>query len=381
MGNKNGGDKVEGVVYRSIPAANFEDLQKQLNIQFNKETGQFAGLSNELETMIHFSKISKEEIQQNPEAVVGAIKLQLTDGAKSAAGMQDSNVPKKKLAEFILSEDPKKIYGKITKLDEGSSAVVYKAQNNKTKQKVAIKVMTITPETKTDSLENEIGMMDSCKHPNIVTYFGSYMVESNLWIVMEFMGGGKLTDMLFSTAMTEPLIAYICRELLKGLKYLHDENRLHRDIKSDNVLLGSNGEVKIADFGFCAVVSTSEKRKSMVGTPYWMAPEIIRGQYYNCKVDIWSLGILALEMADGEPPCLNLPPLRALFTIATQPAPKLKDPQKWSSTFWEFLALSLEKEPEQRASAERLLAHPFMEVACSTSEFTSVLKKHLKKKK
>jgi serine/threonine protein kinase len=193
---------------------------------------------------------------------------------------------------------------------------------------------------------------------------------------MEFMNGGKLTDLLYVTKFTEPQIASICKECLKALKYLHDIHRIHRDIKSDNVLLSSNGEVKLADFGFCAELSTGEKRKSVVGTPYWMAPEVIRGIDYDIKVDIWSTGIMALELADGEPPLMELPPLRALFIIATQASPQLREPHKWSNEFRDFLSRCLQKDPSLRATADELLQHPFIQKACSTSFLVEMLKKY-----
>jgi serine/threonine protein kinase len=192
-------------------------------------------------------------------------------------------------------------------------------------------------------------------------------------MVLEYIHGGTLTEVLGpSVPFPEQCIAYVTRVILEGLAFLHRQERLHRDIKSDNILVDFSGAVKIADFGFAVGLSAElAKRKSVVGTPFWMAPELIRGQLYDGKVDVWSLGITALEMADGEPPYLQEPPLRALFMIATNPPPSLKDPKKWSPQFCDFLKQSLELEPTNRATAEALLAHPFISTACSRQDFAA----------
>ena len=169
-------------------------------------------------------------------------------------------------------------------------------------------------------------------------------------------------------------------QVLRGLKYLHDNGYVHRDIKSDNILLGPSGEVKIADFGFCAEMTggMGSRHRSVVGTPYWMAPEVIRGQEYDNKVDIWSTGIMAVEMAEGEPPLLDLPPLRALFLIATQGPPRLKEHENWSADFRHFLERCLVKDPAQRANADELLAHRFLAKSLPTTSFISDALKRLK---
>jgi serine/threonine protein kinase len=155
-----------------------------------------------------------------------------------------------------------------------------------------------------------------------------------------------------------------------GLAFMHRNHRLHRDIKSDNILVDFNGYVKIADFGFAIGLNKEEdKRRSVVGTPYWMAPELIRGLAYGDKVDVWSLGITAIEMAEGEPPHINEPPLRALLLITTQGTPQLKNPTKWSPKFQHFLNKCLDVEVETRSSAEKLLLHPFLKIASSREDF------------
>jgi serine/threonine protein kinase len=228
----------------------------------------------------------------------------------------------------------------MQKIGEGAAGEVYMAIHNKAKQKVAIKKMEVNSENM-KLLTTEISIMKTSHHENVVNYLDSYMVgKKQLWVVMEFMQGGCLTDVLeaFDTVqMDEAQIAYLSRESLKALSYIHNLHRIHRDIKSDNVLLGADGSVKLADFGYAAqLTKKQQKRNTVVGTPYWMAPELIRGHDYGTKVDIWSLGIMVMEMAEGEPPYMEFPPLRALFLITTKGIPGLKEPEKWSRDFQEF---------------------------------------------
>jgi serine/threonine protein kinase len=242
--------------------------------------------------------------------------------------------------------------------------------------KVAIKVRQFDAKVDIRHIENEIAMMKINHHRNIVEYIDTYICGEELWIVMEYVEGGALTDLLSICEMTEPQIARVCQDCLLSLEYLHKQNRIHRDIKSDNVLMGMDGSVKLADFGYCAqLVGDADRRKSMVGTPYWMAPEVIRGLEYDHKVDVWSLGIAAIEMAEGEPPLLDYHPLRALFLIATRGSPTLKESTKWSETFKDFLARCLDMEPERRFSASEALQHPFIQLACPKADLIPLLKK------
>jgi len=228
-----------------------------------------------------------------------------------------------------------------------------------------------------ESLVAEINIMKNCRHENIVEYIDTYKVGTNqVWVVMEFMGGGSITDILeqFQTIrMAEDQMAAVCLGTLQGLACIHLSHKIHRDIKSDNILLSSEGAVKIADFGFAAQLTTrKDKRKTVVGTPYWMAPELIQGNLYDAKVDIWSLGIMAMEMAEGEPPYMDYPPLRALFMITTQGIPDLKEPESWSSHFKDFVSVCLMKDPNDRPSAEKLLEHPFLSKPCSAAELVKL---------
>jgi len=228
-------------------------------------------------------------------------------------------------------------------------------------------------------ITTEISIMKTSRHPSIIEYIDSYAVEGQLWVVMEFMDGGCLTDILDeyeSVALSESQIALICKQTLLGLEYIHVLNRIHRDIKSDNILLSSTGAVKIADFGYAAQLTADKtKRNTIVGTPYWMAPELIRGQDYNHRVDIWSTGIMLMEMAEGNPPYMEHPPLRALFLITTKGIPGLKSPEAWSADFRQFVTLSLELEPNNRPDATQLLKHTFLQKTADPSELSNVIKR------
>jgi hypothetical protein len=280
------------------------------------------------------------------------------------------------LISLVNCRDPLRDYCKLVKIGTGSSGDVYKAIHVNTRRKVAIKVMKITKDTRADLIHNEIKMMIKCKdHANVVKYYDTYLKEDELWIVMEFINGGKLTDCLY-LALSEKQIACILKQVLLVLDYMHDKNMIHRDIKSDNVLLTSDNQVKLADFGFSTLLTKDHpKRRSVVGTPYWMSPEVVRGVYYGTNVDIWSLGILALEMANGEVPRLEYPPIKALFIISTKPPPELDDPDEFSEDFHDFLRLCLTKNQEERATAKQLLGHPLLKDADDLSFINEIITK------
>ena len=214
----------------------------------------------------------------------------------------------------------------------------------------------------------EITILSECKHKNIVGYFGGYLRRDKLWIAMEYCGGGSLQDIYHvQGGLNELQIAFVCRETLHGLNYLHLQNKMHRDIKGANILLTDDGDVKLADFGIAAQISqTLMKRKSFIGTPYWMAPEVAaveRKGGYNQKCDIWAVGITAIELAEKQPPMFDLHPMRALFlmTKRTFKSPALTHKGRWSEQFHDFLRNALQKEPKRRPTADDLLKHPFVD--------------------
>ncbi|EME88094.1 uncharacterized protein MYCFIDRAFT_48302 [Pseudocercospora fijiensis CIRAD86] len=269
-----------------------------------------------------------------------------------------------KLQHICNTADPTKKYRNLIKIGQGASGGVYTAFEVGTNKCVAIKQMNLEQQPKKDLIINEILVMKDSKHKNIVNFMDSFLVKGDLWVVMEYMEGGSLTDVVTFNMMSEGQISAVCRETLHGLQFLHSKGVIHRDIKSDNILLSMEGSIKLTDFGFCAQINESHmKRTTMVGTPYWMAPEVVTRKEYGRKIDIWSLGIMAIEMIEGEPPYLTESPLRALYLIATNGTPTIKEEHNLTPVFRDFLHFALKVDPEKRASAHDLLKHAFIQTA------------------
>ncbi|KAH9821953.1 putative serine/threonine protein kinase [Melampsora americana] len=289
----------------------------------------------------------------------------------SAARKREAKAPKvsdqeivDRLRAICTDADPTKLYRNLVKIGQGASGGVYTAYKLGTNESVAIKQMNLSQQPKKDLIINEIVVMKSSSHPNIVNFIDGFLVKSiELWVVMEYMEGGSLTDVVTCNIMSEGQISAVCKEVINGLNHLHAHGVIHRDIKSDNVLLSLKGDIKLTDFGFCAQINEgSAKRTTMVGTPYWMAPEVVTRKEYGPKVDIWSLGIMCIEMVEGEPPYLADNPLRALYLIATNGTPKL-DESKYSKLLLEFLWVTLEVDSEKRPDGHELLKHRFLKVS------------------
>ncbi|KAJ3400459.1 signal transducing kinase of the PAK, partial [Chytriomyces hyalinus] len=281
-----------------------------------------------------------------------------------------------RLVAICNPADPTRLYKNLVKIGQGASGLVFTANpvTNPTNV-VAIKQMNLEKQPKKELIINEILIMRESSHKNIVNFIDGFMFKGDLWVVMEYMEGGTLTNVVTTNYMTEGQIAFVCKETLEGLAHLHSKGIIHRDIKSDNLLLGVAGQIKLTDFGFCAQLNEEEtKRTTMVGTPYWMAPEVVTRKEYGPKVDVWSLGIMAVEMVDGEPPYLHENPLRALYLIVTNGTPKLQNPDNLSPVFKEFLNAALEVDAEKRPSSTDLLKHPFLELAVPPSHMVPTIK-------
>lgn len=293
--------------------------------------------------------------------------------------------------DLATLRDPAGIFELIEVVGNGTYGQVYKGRHTKTGQLAAIKVMNVT-EDEEEEIKLEINVLKKYSHHrNIATYYGAFIKKSppgkddQLWLVMEFCGAGSITDLVKATkgnCLKEEWIAYVCREILRGLAHLHASKVIHRDIKGQNVLLTDNAEVKLVDFGVSAQLDkTIGRRNTFIGTPYWMAPEVIAcdenpDATYDNRSDLWSLGITAIEMAEGKPPLCDMHPMRALFLIPRNQPPRLKS-KKWSKRFQNFIEVCLMKDYSQRPNTEQLLKHPFIRDQPTERQVRIQLKDHI----
>ncbi|RMC07509.1 hypothetical protein DUI87_16983 [Hirundo rustica rustica] len=393
------GDKTNKKKEKERPEISLpSDFEHTIHVGFDAVTGEFTGMPEQWARLLQTSNITKSEQKKNPQAVLDVLEfynskktsnsqkyMSFTD--KSAEDYNSSNTliytrsvidplppptrdvatspisspsensttapdmlvrntekqkkkPKmsdeeilEKLRSIVSVGDPKKKYTNFEKIGQGASGTVYTAIDVATGQEVAIKQMNLQQQPKKELIINEILVMRENKNSNIVNYLDSYLVGEELWVVMEYLAGGSLTDVVTETCMDEGQIAAVCRE----------------------------------------ITPEQSKRSTMVGTPYWMAPEVVTRKAYGPKVDIWSLGIMAIEMIEGEPPYLNENPLRALYLIATNGTPELQNPEKLSPIFRDFLNRCLEMDVEKRGSAKELLQHQFLKIAKPLSSLTPLI--------
>lgn len=358
-------------------------LQQQQRLLYEQQQQQQALLHQQQQAHAAQEKQQQEQLHNLQKATGGAVGGPIQHGPKDPAVIARRREAKRrkdnevinKLAKICTPGDPTQVYQNLSKIGKGASGDVYTAYKIGSNDIVAIKQMNLEQQPKKELIINEILVMQESRHKNIVNFIDSYMLRGDLWVVMEYMEGGSLTDVVTYNMMSEGQIGAVCREVLQGFVHLHSKGIIHRDIKSDNILLSMKGDIKLTDFGFCAQINESNsKRTTMVGTPYWMAPEVVSRKEYGPKIDIWSLGIMAIEMIEGEPPYLNESPIRALYLIITNGTPQLKDPESLSPAFDDFLKWSLKVDVDQRANATELLEHEFLKTADSVRSLAPLVK-------
>uniref|UniRef100_A0A672ZT20 non-specific serine/threonine protein kinase n=1 Tax=Sphaeramia orbicularis TaxID=375764 RepID=A0A672ZT20_9TELE len=276
---------------------------------------------------------------------------------------------KKKQYEHVRrDENPEEVWDIIGELGDGAFGKVYKAQNKQTGILAAAKVIDTKTEEELEDYMVEIDILASCDHENIVKLLDAFYFEGKLWILIEFCAGGAVDAVMLELErpLTEPQIRVVCKQTLQALVYLHDGKIIHRDLKAGNILLTLDGDVKLADFGVSAKnTKTLQRRDSFIGTPYWMAPEVVmcetsKDRPYDYKADIWSLGVTLIELAQIEPPNHEMNPMRVLLKIAKSDPPTLMQPSRWSPEFSDFLKRCLDKNVDNRWTAPQLLQHPFV---------------------
>lgn len=331
------------------------------------------GLNPRYQALLEISGITRQETLKNPSDVVALLEFHMEGPMK----IQSKQAVEEELGEAteLKNEDPSKHYKLMKKLGEGGVGAVFSAVDLRTGKKCAVKRTDVSER---EMVEKEAQLQALSKHPNILQYLETYAFAREMWIILELMDGGSLTSMIGKeVGWKERHIAYTAKLVLQGLAYLHRNYRIHRDIKSDNILVDKQGNVKVADLGNAVTLTSEEqKRKTMTGTPYWMAPEVIRRQPYDMKADIWSVGITLIELCDDEPPYFEEEPLRALLLIAVNSPPTLTRPSKWSQELVHFLGKCMVKDPTDRCSAEQLLMHPFIKnFACSQQDYAKFIQR------
>ncbi|KAH7831074.1 putative STE20-like serine/threonine-protein kinase [Monocercomonoides exilis] len=268
------------------------------------------------------------------------------------------------ISKIFSPGNPKDVFDLLECLGQGAYGSVYRARMKASGEIVAVKKLQFEDEDEVSDVLKEIIILEQCHSDAIVGYRGTWREsETCIYIAMEICEAGSVLSTYEATkhGLTEEQLSYVLRRILDGLDYLHSTKKIHRDLKAGNILITSNGDIKIADFGVSATLQrTVDKRNTVIGSPYWMAPEVIREEKYNHKADIWSLGITAIEMAEGRPPLAEVHAYRALFQIPVRPPPTLRQPEKWSDELNDFLTHCLQKDPNERWEARELMEHAFI---------------------
>ncbi|KAL0244406.1 hypothetical protein GEMRC1_008490 [Eukaryota sp. GEM-RC1] len=340
-------------------------FERKIHVTYDINKKQFVGLPDEWKQLLLASGIDEERQHKFPDALIKCLSFQTTPHPRPLAPLPtaaDTQEALKK-ASKISPKDPRPLYTITSQIGQGGNGSVFSALEKSTGHTVAIKTLSITPNLDIEALKNEIAMARTSVNDHIVKYFQSYLLKETrqLWLVMEYLEGGSLANVLSSSGpLPEEALAAIAYDILLALDSLHSKHRLHRDLKSDNVMLTCDGMAKLGDFGFCIQLTAEEQsRSSTVGTYYWMSPEVITSSNYNVATDIWSLGVLCYECLTSHPPYFDLPPLRAIFVIATEGITLPKD-LSISSSCKDFINRCLAIESTKRPSAAELLDHPFL---------------------
>lgn len=378
------------------------DTQNNIHVYVDKETNEIRGLPKEWQNELK-AQVPEQDYNLNPDAAIlalnfyksyptNSIEKALGNGAECAQScsredqqqheddddiMVRPNSPSNSAEQDIFfdlkcecnPEDPYEKYLIEEEIGKGSCGIVMIAKEKSENAEVAIKTVNFYDYIDKKCMLNELRIMKGLHHPNMTNFIEAFFLERDhnqkiMWIVMEFMDGGALTDVVTQTVMKETHIAAISFEVLKGMAFLHRNRIIHRDIKSDNILLGLNGTVKISDFGFSVELENDDKRTTMVGTPFWMAPEIVKNESYDSKVDVWALGIMIIEMLDGNPPYFMEKPVHALFLIASKGRPKIAKWDSLSESLRNLLDRCLDVDSKERAGSNELLDHEYFESRC-----------------
>eukprot|EP01121_Diplochlamys_sp_Union-15-3_P003525 TRINITY_DN1342_c0_g1_i4.p1 TRINITY_DN1342_c0_g1~~TRINITY_DN1342_c0_g1_i4.p1 ORF type:complete len:424 (-),score=90.73 TRINITY_DN1342_c0_g1_i4:37-1200(-) len=341
-----------------------------------------AGLSNE-------ERESKEKERKNSKGKDYAKSVASSESSRSSVGTPYNVVHKSHVnKEFKWSSsatDPSALFELESKLGQGACGAVYKAKHRESSFELAIKVVNQSNKTVQQSLEKEIEVLKKCRSPLVVAYYGTALRDESVWILMDYCGVGSVKDVMneCSQTLTEPQTAYVVLNTLKGLQYLHSMNIFHLDVKSANILLTESGLVKLADFGVSEQLQANTKfiaADDFVGSPLFMAPEVITKEGYNSKADIWSLGITVIEMIEGRPPNTDIKSIEQLHKILERPPPTLKNTKKYSDHLNSFLSTCLVKDPKLRDTALDLLLHPFMLKVPGSDSLSNLIEMALKLK-